>query len=624
MPVRIGIQPVDIATDEDLKAVWAELSMLRSDVGNQITDVAAALSAQTAAATGNLSSRLDSIAGAASGHYTGEAHHTHEPAPPDLPDTTPVLTPTRFALVTSNREIGMRVMLGYHEPLSISGDIYLQHDDGPFTQVHFYIDDEWHRTEGVAPFDLNGGTPTAPSPFDTTTLTNGVHTFSSRAQASGVPDELTIVEFIVDNQADPIPEPPSDIPPSDVASPPVINLPTTGFVRVPMDATASWFSQQAVRTFVFDPVTYPNIVNIQPRPFDKFYGATRVKHGDKFAVALDGETVTDYVRDMDHGTTILTRPGNAVGPAIIGGVEGVIVIGLEVVGYDPGNSSNWHTQSAMIGGNGGFRNGKILHCIARDAPDGYGFKLAQGCELSWFVASDNFGEGFGGVMGGGIMPINKPDVHVHHGAALRNGKHNGAEWEAGNKPVIGTILIEHVYAEGNAMAGIWLDIHVHGRAIHNWFVRNGMNGIKFEISGGIDIAWNVLDYNGQRAVPGVASPQGDPYYYGGWPCWMAQVQIQNSGRIDDHEFPIVVRGNLMRFGGESENQCGLGLIHQGIRNEFGHTHALGNVDAFDNRLEMKPGRATDYHFGHNAGGTPVGDNIISRSQFRAKNTIVAV
>jgi hypothetical protein len=69
------------------------------------------------------------------------------------------------------------------EPLhqsTVSGPVYVFVDPAaPVNQIDFYIDDVFVRTDGLTPYDLEGGSVAIANPFDAATLTNGLHTFKA-------------------------------------------------------------------------------------------------------------------------------------------------------------------------------------------------------------------------------------------------------------------------------------------------------------------------------------------------------------------------------------------------------------------------------------------------------------
>ena len=89
------------------------------------------------------------------------------------------------------------------EPLhqsTISGPVYVFVDPAePANQIDFYVDDILMRTDGLAPYDLEGGTFQIANPFDTARLTNGLHTFKAVSLPTAGGTRTSWASVTVDN-----------------------------------------------------------------------------------------------------------------------------------------------------------------------------------------------------------------------------------------------------------------------------------------------------------------------------------------------------------------------------------------------------------------------------------------
>jgi hypothetical protein len=89
---------------------------------------------------------------------------------------------------------------------TVSGPVYVftAPDRATTTRVRFYVDDigrvrSPYRTESNPPYDLGGGSVTAASPFQTTSLTNGSHTLTAVVDDSASTAEVVTATFTVAN-----------------------------------------------------------------------------------------------------------------------------------------------------------------------------------------------------------------------------------------------------------------------------------------------------------------------------------------------------------------------------------------------------------------------------------------
>ena len=88
---------------------------------------------------------------------------------------------------------------------TVSGNIFVfsSPDTGVVTgrrsRVLFFVDGAFVRSDGLAPFDLAGGTVATALPFDTTTLANGQHTITVRLPQAGGGTAIATATFTVAN-----------------------------------------------------------------------------------------------------------------------------------------------------------------------------------------------------------------------------------------------------------------------------------------------------------------------------------------------------------------------------------------------------------------------------------------
>ncbi len=88
---------------------------------------------------------------------------------------------------------------------TVSGNVYIfTKPDTGVVRVRFYLDDPGRTgapfsTEGVAPYDMKGGTATTAVPFDTSTLAEGEHTVAAAIDKSAGGTEVVEARFTVAN-----------------------------------------------------------------------------------------------------------------------------------------------------------------------------------------------------------------------------------------------------------------------------------------------------------------------------------------------------------------------------------------------------------------------------------------
>ncbi len=89
------------------------------------------------------------------------------------------------------------------EGRTLAGDVFIfTSPDDEVSRVDFYIDGVFVKRENTAPFDLAGtdtGDPTRSAlPYDTTQLSNGIHTVSTTLRTE-FGEETATASFTVDN-----------------------------------------------------------------------------------------------------------------------------------------------------------------------------------------------------------------------------------------------------------------------------------------------------------------------------------------------------------------------------------------------------------------------------------------
>lgn len=83
---------------------------------------------------------------------------------------------------------------------TVDGNLYvLVTPDSDVDQVQFFIDNNFIKTEGFAPFDLQGGPGNAANPFDSTDLSNGNHTLRADILFNNGSTDSISANFTVDN-----------------------------------------------------------------------------------------------------------------------------------------------------------------------------------------------------------------------------------------------------------------------------------------------------------------------------------------------------------------------------------------------------------------------------------------
>jgi hypothetical protein len=500
---------------------------------------------------------------------TDLTEHKHEGGTDPIPPPDPTPTPPEVGELMMSTSATRSNPKSLADVPQVSGTIYVWYEPiEPLVNCDFHVNEVFERRENLIPFDLGGtGSNLVPGPYDTTTHPDGPLTITATGnQEDGGVEELAVTVEVF-NETTPVPPP-------------------DGGLNIPLGVTGNWFNQFPGPDRIFNAVhTYNTIGGVQLRETDTLRGDVTVGPTDEFVTSEDGTEIHKW--EKKGGRSAFLRPAGFDGPAFLPASGVKEFSGVEVAGFYPGDKfGNPASQKGMVESMPGV---DMHDVIFRDSAEGFGLRIGAGMTLRNFLATDNHSVGIGGVLGFG-----EPTTTISGGARLRNGKHGGAGWEAGNKVVLGKLHIEHVYDEGNAMAGHWNDIDVDEVTMqYMWGVGNGNNHIKHEASGRVLITQNVSQFNGQPSVPGNV-PQS-----WGWP---AQIQIQNSGHYNEGPKPIVVTKNICDFGYVNEpwwndwankweqgvHQVGIAIINQS-RQEFDFKPVAGNITATENLLRRHSG-----------------------------------
>ena len=127
--------------------------------------------------------------------------------------------------------------------MTVDGNIYVwAYPDSALAQVVFYLDDpdmsgEPTQTENLVPFDLEGTVWDGSAlPFDTTALSDGEHTITAKVTSNGGDVYVLHAEFVVNNDAAPVPGPLPEPTPAPAPTPTAVP-PTATPTQVPPTAT---------------------------------------------------------------------------------------------------------------------------------------------------------------------------------------------------------------------------------------------------------------------------------------------------------------------------------------------------------------------------------------------------
>lgn len=463
---------------------------------------------------------------------------------PDPPDQVGVLM-----VSTSPDRSNAQPLAGVQQ---ISGLVYIFYEPAePVGSVTF---DNGH-VEGVWPYDYQGGSVAAASPFDTTPLDNGPLTITALgAQQDGGTEEVSVTVAVFNTS--PLPSPDQGM-------------------AVPINATSAWFTQ-----FPNEPIfrfagEYRNLQPGIPVMDDATYLGDQVMAPSLVSFTLpDGQTVTGWMRQA--GTAHLVgRPDGPVGAAFdvptFQTRAGVKIAGIRISGYPQwwGEDSvhertdaNGYgvSQLGAIGAQGELPGLVLEDMWIHDIPYGNGFNVNAGAVVRRVLVHDCGNMGWGGGKGSDIVI---EDVEAHS-----NTKHVMLSFESGAcKMVYASGVGRRIYSHDNHGSGLWTDINNDGFDwLDNVVADNYGRGIFHEVSQRARILNNLAMNNGKRGSTG----------------WGYRSQILISASRGTASEPILVSGNEVIFGeefaGENTQQHGVALIQQ-ARTEY-----LDYVTVTDNRL----------------------------------------